>query len=222
MRHTISIQQLQDPAAAAVASATLDNNNSNNNKNKNSDPLLFLPLAIPTPLHCSANLGLDFAAQLLLARHCGADGAATWIVFWALLDITCANYVLTPFRDAIALTQVDQMPQLTLCSTILALISSVPIGWLFEAPDPTRRRLWKRMGLTRGETQGTSLALLYRLFGMLLLLYAVAFEVLEPDRTNNNEPSSPTTTTTVLKQHPVPRLDAARDNLTQTRTPGVW
>jgi hypothetical protein len=128
----------------------------------------------------------------LLARHCGADGTATWIAFWALLAITCANYVLTPIRDAIALTQDDQMPQLTLCSTILALISSVPIGWLFEAPEPTRRRLWKLiMGLTRGETQGTSLALLYRLFGMVLLLYAVAFEVLEPDRANNNEPSSP-------------------------------
>jgi hypothetical protein len=182
LRHQRTTQQLlQDPAAAATG----------DNSNKNSNPLLFQP-------HYSAVriLGWISRHNFLLAKHCGADGAATWIAFWALLAITCANYVLTPIRDAIALTQLDKMPQLTLCSTILALISSVPIGWLFEAPDPTRRRLWKRMGLTRGETQGTSLALLYRLFGMVLLLYAVAFELLEPDRTHPNEPTSSSSTTT--------------------------
>ena len=67
--------------------------------------------------------------------------AATWIGFWALLTVTCANYVLSPMRDAIALTiGVKHIPNLTLASTVLALFSSVPIGWLFEAPDPNRCR----------------------------------------------------------------------------------
>lgn len=105
---------------------------------------------------------------------------ATSIGFWALLHVTCATYVLTPLRDAVALTiGVDYMPQLTLASTVLALFSSVPIGWLFEAPDPNRRRLWKRMGLTRGETQGTSLALFYRCFAAVLVSYAFGFSGLE-------------------------------------------
>lgn len=148
------------------------------------NPLLFSP-------HYSSVQILGYISQnfFLLAKH-HQDGAATWIAFWALLHVTCANYVLTPIRDAIALTQVDKMPQLTLASTILALISSVPIGWLFEAPDPNRRRLWKRMGLTRGETQGTSLALLYRLFGMVLLMYAFAFEVLENDVSSFAKPDT--------------------------------
>ena len=105
---------------------------------------------------------------------------ATAIGFWALLHVTCATYVLTPLRDAVALTiGVAYMPQLTLASTVLALFSSVPIGWLFEAPDPNRRRLWKRMGLTRGATQGTSLALFYRCFAFVLLSYALGFQGLE-------------------------------------------
>jgi hypothetical protein len=48
-------------------------------------------------------------------------------------------------------------------------------GWLFEAPDPQRRNVWEIMGLTRGETQGTSLALFYRCFALSLLFYAVGF-----------------------------------------------
>ena len=101
---------------------------------------------------------------------------ATWIGFWALFQVTCANYVLSPMRDAAALQiGVAHMPKLTLASSLLAFVSSVPIGWLFEAPDPGRRKLWKKMGLTRGETQGTSLALFYRWFALSLLSYAIGF-----------------------------------------------
>ena len=111
----------------------------------------------------------------LLHKHNTAL-AATWIGFWALLHVTCVNYVLTPLRDAIAIkVGVQHIPMLTLASTGLAFVSSVPIGWLFEAPDPSRRKLWKRMGLTRGETQGTSLALFYRCFAVVLLSYAMGF-----------------------------------------------
>lgn len=114
------------------------------------------------------------------SHYTNALASATWIGFWALLHVTCANYVLTPMRDAIALAVgVDYMPKLTLASTLLAFCSSVPIGWLFEAPDPNRRRVWKRMGLTRGETQGTSLALFYRCFALILLSYAIGFPLLE-------------------------------------------
>jgi hypothetical protein len=115
-------------------------------------------------------------SKKLLPRYYTPLAAATWIGFWALFLVTCTNYVLTPIRDAIALQiGVQHMPKLTLASTVLAFFSSVPIGWLFEAPDPNRRRLWKRMGLTRGETQGTSLALFYRCFAIILISSAVGF-----------------------------------------------
>lgn len=105
---------------------------------------------------------------------------ATWMGFWALHNVTCANYVLSPMRDAVALkVGVKNIPKLTLASSVLALLSSVPIGWLFEAPDPSRRKLWKKMGLTRGETQGTSLALFYRFFALSVLSYAFGFQVME-------------------------------------------
>ena len=70
----------------------------------------------------------------LLRQYCCSPlAAATWIGFWALLHVTCATYVLTPMRGAIALAVgVDLMPQLTLASTVVAFRSSVPIGWLFE------------------------------------------------------------------------------------------
>ena len=116
----------------------------------------------------------------LLRHHCTPFAAATWIGFWALLNVTCANYVLTPMRDAIALSiGVEHIPNLTLASTVLAFFSSVPIGWLFEAPDPGRRKMFKRMGLTRGETQGTSLALFYRCFALILVSYAIGFSAIE-------------------------------------------
>eukprot|EP00980_Cylindrotheca_fusiformis_P004149 scaffold909_cov135-Cylindrotheca_fusiformis.AAC.6 len=105
---------------------------------------------------------------------------ATWMGFWALHNVTCANYVLSPMRDAVALqVGVKNIPKLTLASSVLAFLSSVPIGWLFEAPDPSRRKVWKKMGLTRGETQGTSLALFYRFFALSVLSYAVGFRVVD-------------------------------------------
>jgi hypothetical protein len=111
-------------------------------------------------------------------RH--GDSPSTWIGFWAMLLVTCANYVLQPMRDAIALAVgVQHIPKLTLASTVLAVVSSVPIGWLFEAPDPQRRKLWKRMGLTRGETQGTSLALFYRTFAFFITSYAIGFKLVD-------------------------------------------
>ena len=91
-------------------------------------------------------------------------------------------------RDAAALAVgVRNIPLLTLISTVLALGSSVPVGWLFEAPDPKRRRVWRKLGLTRGETQGSSLALFYRVFGFLLWSYAVGFWMVER---NSKEGSS--------------------------------
>jgi hypothetical protein len=105
---------------------------------------------------------------------------ASWMGFWALLNVTCANYVLSPMRDAVALqVGVKNIPKLTLASSVLAFLSSVPIGWLFEAPDPSRRKVWKKMGLTRGETQGTSLALFYRFFALSVLSYAAGFQIVD-------------------------------------------
>jgi len=119
---------------------------------------------------------LQRMSKILLMKNYSDHDNSTWIGFWALLTVTCGNYVLTPMRDAVALAVgVNNLPKLTLASTLLAVLSSVPIGWLFEAPDPNRRRLWKRMGLTRGETQGTSLALFYRCFAISLLSYSVGF-----------------------------------------------
>jgi hypothetical protein len=115
-------------------------------------------------------------SKMLLLKYYSVHDNSTWIGFWALLCVTCANYVLTPMRDAVALAVgVSNLPKLTLASTVLAVLSSVPIGWLFEAPDPKRRTLWKRVGLTRGETQGTSLALFYRSFMGSVLSYAFGF-----------------------------------------------
>lgn len=128
---------------------------------------------------------------------------ATWIGFWAMFLVTCSNYVLMPMRDAIALAVgVEHIPKLTLASTVLAFGSSVPIGWLFEAPDPSRQSFLKNIGLTRGETQGTSLALFYRFFALSLWSYAIGFLILEliqsmlGDNDNGNERTTTTTTFT--------------------------
>ena len=101
--------------------------------------------------------------------------------FLSLLLVTCSSYMLSPMRDAAALAVgVDYIPALTLASTVLALASSVPVGWLFEAPNPARRgRFFNRVGLTRGETQGTSLALFYRCFALCLVGYAMGFKIVE-------------------------------------------
>ena len=146
-------------------------------------PLTKEPLQF-VPYYTSTRYIQQLSRLVIPSQHVQHAGAATWIGFWALLYVTCANYMLTPMRDAIALhVGVQHIPKLTLASTLLAVFSSVPIGWLFEAPDPGRRRLWKRMGLTRGETQGTSLALFYRVFALLLVSYAAGFQLLEWLRT---------------------------------------
>lgn len=148
--------------------------------NDDRDPMSFNP-------HFSSTKGLERISRLVLPTK-QYTGAATWIGFWAMLFVTCANYVLTPMRDAMALqVGVQHIPKLTLASTVLAVVSSVPIGWLFEAPDPSRRRLWKRMGLTRGETQGTSLALFYRIFAWIVIAYAIGFMCLEWIRSPSRE-----------------------------------
>lgn len=101
-----------------------------------------------------------------------------------------ANYMLGPMRDNAALkVGVSHNPLLTLASTILALASSVPIGWLFEAPDPLRRgHSWRhRCGFIRGDTQGTSLTLFLRCFAICLIGYAVSFKLLELIYGNNHD-----------------------------------
>jgi hypothetical protein len=115
--------------------------------------------------------------------HCQhTKHGAAFVAFLSLLLVTFANNMLSPMRDAAALALgVGHIPNLTLASTLLAFCSSVPMGWLFEAPNPERKgRRWRdKVGLTRGETQGTSLALFYRIFAILLLGYALAFQLVD-------------------------------------------
>ncbi len=107
---------------------------------------------------------------------------ATWLGFWAYLNVSCANLILKPIMDAVVLELgVENQPKLILASSILAFLSSVPIGWLFEAPDPKRRKVFKKMGMTRGETQGTSLALFYRLFAFCATSYAIGFKLVDTE-----------------------------------------
>jgi len=108
----------------------------------------------------------------------------------ALFSITMANYMLGPMRDASAMVVgVEHIPKMTFLSTLLALFSSVPVGWLFEAPDPKRRKIFSRLGMTRGETQGSSLALFYRLFEGCLLLFAALFALHSYALPNSNSPT---------------------------------
>eukprot|EP00977_Amphora_coffeiformis_P006827 scaffold1499_cov170-Amphora_coffeaeformis.AAC.6 len=158
-------QQYHEPAPPLIGSPL--------RKKENTDPAHFEAFYSTTKF-------FESISARLLKQHYTPFAAATWIGFWALLNVTCANYVLTPMRDAIALSiGVEHIPNLTLASTVLAFFSSVPIGWLFEAPDPNRRKMFKRMGLTRGETQGTSLALFYRCFALILVSYAIGFSAIE-------------------------------------------
>lgn len=143
--------------------------------NNNTYSLKFTP-------HYTVTKYLEAISQTVMRSPQQYDptAAATWIGFWAMFLVTCSNYVLMPMRDAIALAVgVEHIPKLTLASTVMALFSSVPIGWLFEAPDPQRRTMWKKLGITRGETQGTSLALFYRFFAMCLFSYAIGFKAIE-------------------------------------------
>jgi hypothetical protein len=133
-----------------------------------------------TPNSFSGKLLTSISCRFVPTHQQQTHGGSALAGFLALLLVTCANYMLGPMRDAAALAVgVSHIPALTLASTVLALGSSVPVGWLFEAPDPRRRRVWKRMGLTRGETQGTSLALFYRVFAFLLLSYALGFKLVD-------------------------------------------
>jgi hypothetical protein len=117
--------------------------------------------------------------QLLSPIFPSAHSDAALAGFLGLLLVTAANNMLSPMRDAAAMScGVEHIPTLTFISTLLALCSSVPVGWLFEAPDPARRKFLAKVGLTRGETQGTSLALFYRLFLAACLVFAVAFHLL--------------------------------------------
>ena len=138
------------------------------------------PLYRYTPNSLTGNLLSVLSRKFVPTRSQTTHGGSALAGFSALLLVTCANYMLGPMRDAAALAVgVSHIPALTLASTVLALGSSVPVGWLFEAPDPRRRKTWKRMGLTRGETQGTSLALFYRVFAFLLLSYAIGFKMVD-------------------------------------------
>lgn len=169
------------------------NNTTPNTKNNESSQFQAIPPFITTPAPPKTKLykyTTDSIAGRILSKlsetfispnnttHAGSAFAG----FSALLLLTCANYMLSPMRDAAALAiGVDYIPLLTLASTILALGSSVPVGWLFEAPNPERKGIaWRgRVGLTRGETQGTSLALFYRFFALTLIGYAVVFKLVE-------------------------------------------
>jgi len=153
--------------------STTTNDDNNNNG--------ILPSLYTFSPNCLSGKILTKISQKFVPPHKQhTHGGSALAGFFALLLVTCANYMLGPMRDAAALAVgVSHIPALTLASTVLALGSSVPVGWLFEAPNPMRRRVWKRMGLTRGETQGTSLALFYRVFAFLLLCYALGFKLVD-------------------------------------------
>jgi len=145
----------------------------------------------------------------LLQKHPAMHGGSSLAGFLALLLATCVNYMLGPMRDAAALAVgVENIPILTLISTILAIVSSVPIGWLFEAPDPKRRQQmlarFKLGFMTRGETQGTSLALFYRFFAIFLGFYAAGFkviEILDSEEVESGEKETDRFFVTILRQY---------------------
>ena len=154
---------------------------------ENDDTIIISSLYTFTPHTLSGKVLTALSKKFVSKTNQHTHGGSALAGFLALLLVTCANYMLGPMRDAAALAVgVSHIPALTLASTVLALGSSVPVGWLFEAPNPMRRRVWKRMGLTRGETQGTSLALFYRVFAFLLLSYAVGFKIVDKFGKRNN------------------------------------
>jgi hypothetical protein len=173
MYHHHQLNSHTDHSRHATSQPPLDAFNVPQEAKRREERNVFHPQYVSTRL-------LQRISKFFFMKNYSVHENSTWIAFWALLCVTCANYVLTPMRDAVALTVgVSNLPRLTLASTVLAIFSSVPIGWLFEAPDPERRNLWKRYGLTRGETQGTSLALFYRLFMGCILSYAFGFFVFQ-------------------------------------------
>jgi len=186
------------------------NNSDNNNNNGDGDAYQSSPLrpahrgysSYSTQSSSSSSSSLPTRAKPLLfspqfkctkithaiSRYIFDDtddnyAVATWLGFWALFNVSCANYVLKPIMDSVVLQLgVENLASLTFAGTILSFLSSVPIGWLFEAPDPKRRKVFKKMGMTRGETQGTSLALFYRFFALSALLYSLGFQMVDWSR----------------------------------------
>ena len=190
---SVSTPSTADPTAASLRRTT-PRRRGNSTASEDPPPEFEYQYRITKILHSISNVLFQRRSRNTPST---SQPSATILGFWALLLVTGSNYVLTPLRDAIALQLgVKHIPMLTLVSTLLAFGSSVPIGWLFEAPDPTRRKMWKRMGLTRGETQGTSLALFYRCFAILLLSYAVGFTLVNVLVASNEDNAAETTVTT--------------------------
>jgi len=175
-----------------------DSLNSINNSGNTLQPSPLRPMALPNRDYSNESSSFSSSKKLLftpqysctrityaISRKIFDDATddyavATWLGFWALFNVSCANYVLKPIMDSVVLQLgVENLASLTFAGTILSFLSSVPIGWLFEAPDPKRRKVFKKMGMTRGETQGTSLALFYRFFALSALSYAVGFQLVD-------------------------------------------
>ncbi|GMH84650.1 hypothetical protein TL16_g09984 [Triparma laevis f. inornata] len=109
---------------------------------------------------------LSLIHRIILPLH---PTPTTTTAMSSMLLSTMAIHTLSPMRDASALTVgVENIPTLTFVSTLLALFT----------PDPKRRLIFSRVGLTRGETVGTSLALFYRLFICVLIFFSLAFQLL--------------------------------------------
>lgn len=171
-QHQLHLEQIQENAVCqqhdTKVTLSLPHSLASNASTLDKDSSVYF-----TPNYTSTKL-LCYLSERIFQQE--AFAVATWLGFWSLLFITMGVSTITPIRDAVALQLgVQHMPKLTLASSVMAFLSSVPIGWLFEAPDPSRRKLWKKMGLTRGETQGSSLALFYRFFALAVISYAVGF-----------------------------------------------
>lgn len=183
-QHQLHLEQIQENAVCQQddthVTLSLAHSLSSKGSTLNHDSEVYF-----TPYYSSTTLLCDLSQRIFQKED---FAVATWLGFWSLLFITMGVSTITPIRDAVALQLgVQHMPKLTLASSVMAFLSSVPIGWLFEAPDPSRRKLWKKMGLTRGETQGSSLALFYRFFALSVISYAVGFTLV--DYINNNSDS---------------------------------
>ena len=121
-----------------------------------------------------------------------------------MLLISGALGLLGPIRDGVAIMATmstsstsstspssskhwpPTLPTLTLISTLFALLSTVPISWLFESSSGAgmggkegggklgHSRIFARIGLTRGQNRGTSLKLFCRVFMVSLTQYPLA------------------------------------------------
>jgi len=103
------------------------------------------------------------------------DHSTTLLGFWLLLVLQAAQSLVAPTRDALLVTiGVSHLPALTVGTTLLALCATVPTAWIMEAPNPSRSPWMRKCGLTRGDTQGTSLALLDRVYAVVCFTAALA------------------------------------------------